>query len=104
MEQLLIKLNEYILNLDYFNDIIVEEKEVKNVELDATYEPIMDEKNKYAEVPLEFVDIHDYNKVWEPLFFIESKANILKCIQAEVVDHISYRLGGRSGAMSNHKD
>ena len=89
--------------MDYFKDIIVDDKEVKNVELDATYEPIVDEKNKYAEVPLEFVDVHDYYKVWEPLFFVESKANILKCIQAEVIYH-SLQLGWESGTMSNHKD
>lgn len=34
---------------------------------------------EYNEIPLTFLDDKDYINIWEPLFFEETKANIIKC-------------------------
>ena len=86
MDKNLHNLYEYILNLDFFNDIL-NDVQVNNLEVDKEENIEINDhinNNKIIEVPLDFINSQYYIKVWEPLFFLECKANILKSIQTEV--------------------
>ena len=83
---------KYLCSLNYFKDFKEEGDLVnKNLETDenelkksiSTTENIAKEK-ELSPVPISFMDIEEYIKIWQNLFFLEAKAQIMKAKFLEV--------------------
>jgi hypothetical protein len=65
--------HKYLVDLNYFKDI--EEEALNYLELDKN-ETEEQKAKDFVQIPIDFIDADDYLKSWQPLFYVESKANI----------------------------
>ena len=77
----LTKFHIYLCSLNFYNDFI--EKPL-NVEEDNPQMIQTQEVATIKHIPLQFDSYDEYIKVWEKLFFIEARAQILKARYNEV--------------------
>lgn len=90
---------KYLCSLNYFKDFKEEGDLVnKNLETDenelkksisSTAENIAKEK-ELSPIPISFMDIEEYLKIWQNLFFLEAKAQIMKAKFLEVKNHFFF--------------
>lgn len=81
---------KYLCSLNYFTDF-KEDSDLfnKNIETDENQllksQPAEKKDLNLAPVPVSFMDIDEYTKIWQNLFFLEAKAQILKAKFLEVI-------------------
>ena len=88
---------KYLCSLNYFTDFKEDNDLVnKNMETDeneikrhASQLENQKEKEELSPVPIAFMDIEEYIKIWQNLFFLEAKAQIMKAKFLEVFSNNS---------------
>jgi hypothetical protein len=65
---------DYLCSLDYYDDL---DEELYNPELEDLKQKTK-EMPELKEVPTIFDDVDHYVQIWQDLFFMEAKANIVK--------------------------